>query len=300
MGPDNTLDLQYSKDGKLWTQYDFNAIPLNTGETLYMKGNNPNGVSNKLDFETGTGRVYSFGNLFEISGDSNSTTGKYECHGNIMSLLYGDDFEDKITIPNLGCFMSLFSMCDGLLTAPELPATNLTDNCYQSMFYNCSSLISAPALPATTLADECYSQMFYMCKSLVLAPELPATALASKCYQRMFYICDSLVNAPELPATTLADECYYWMFLGCKSLTSAPELPATILYPHCYEHMFEGCKNLNNITMLATDISASGCLSVWVYGVSTTGTFVKHPNMTTLPTGTSGIPEGWTVVDYAA
>ena len=28
-----------------------------------------------------------------------------------------------------------------------------------------------------------------------------------------------------------------------------------------------------------------------------TGTFVKHPNMTSLPTGSSGIPNGWTVQD---
>ena len=47
--------------------------------------------------------------------------------------------------------------------------------------------------------------------------------------------------------------------------------------------------------MLATNISASNCLSNWVNNVASTGTFVKHPDMTTLPTGTSGIPEGWTV-----
>ena len=32
-------------------------------------------------------------------------------------------------------------------------------------------------------------------------------------------------------------------------------------------------------------------------GVSRTGTFIKDRNMTTLPTGTSGIPAGWTVND---
>jgi hypothetical protein len=61
--------------------------------------------------------------------------------------------------------------------------------------------------------------------------------------------------------------------------------------------MFSGCSELNYIKMLATDISASGCLSNWVYNVSSTGTFVKNPAMTSLSTGTSGIPSGWTVVD---
>ena len=51
--------------------------------------------------------------------------------------------------------------------------------------------------------------------------------------------------------------------------------------------------------MLATDPSASDCSSNWVSGVASAGTFVKNPNMTTLPTGTNGIPEGWTVEDAA-
>jgi hypothetical protein len=49
--------------------------------------------------------------------------------------------------------------------------------------------------------------------------------------------------------------------------------------------------------MLATDISAINCLSNWVYGVASTGNFVKNPAMTSLPTGQSGIPSGWTVVN---
>ena len=47
--------------------------------------------------------------------------------------------------------------------------------------------------------------------------------------------------------------------------------------------------------MLATNISAMSCLSNWVNGVSSTGTFVKNAAMTSLPTGIDGIPGGWTV-----
>lgn len=50
--------------------------------------------------------------------------------------------------------------------------------------------------------------------------------------------------------------------------------------------------------MLATYMGKTDCLTDWVDGVASTGTFTKHPNMTTLPTGTRGIPEGWTVEDY--
>ena len=131
---------------------------------------------------------------------------------------------------------------------------------------------------------------------------LPATTLATACYQSMFSGCSNLVNAPALPATTLASNCYSNMFYNCTSLTTAPELPATTLASNCYRYMFERCRSLNYIKMLATDLSASYCLDEWVSGVASSGTFVKNPAMTTLPTATSsndyvGIPNGWTVVD---
>jgi hypothetical protein len=88
------------------------------------------------------------------------------------------------------------------------------------------------------------------------------------------------------------------MFYGCTSLTTAPELPATTLANGCYTQMFYGCSKLNYIKMLATDISASNCFESWVNGVSETGTFVKHKDMTTLSSGTSGIPNGWDIIDY--
>ena len=202
------------------------------------------------------------------------------------------------TTLNNNCCAYMFSGCTSLVNAPELPATTLASNCYNSMFNECTSLTSAPVLPATTLASNCYSNMFRSCTSLTTAPELPATTLLGNCYSEMFYGCTSLTTAPAvLPATTLAGSCYYRMFQDCKSLVNAPVLPATTLVSDCYSSMFERCEKLNYIKMLATDISASGSLSYWVIGVSSSGTFVKHSSMTSLTTGTSGIPSGWTVLD---
>jgi hypothetical protein len=262
---DTSVDLKHSKDGVTWTQYDFNPIPLAAGETLYLKGNNENGFSG-VNEETGEARVCTFGDIMHDGG----TSGKFECRGNIMSLLYGDDFEDKTTIPSAGCFMYTLALTP-ITTAPELPATTLAKYCYQHVFEGCTSLTTAPELHATTLAQLCYNYMFSGCSNMT--------------------------TVPELPATTLADACYENMFNGCTSLTKAPELPATTLAYGCYFRMFNGCNNLNHITMLATDISATDCLTNWVGGVSSIGTFVKHPDMTSLPTGASGIPYGWTVED---
>lgn len=99
-----------------------------------------------------------------------------------------------------------------------------------------------------------------------------------------------------LPATSLSDGCYEGMFFN-STIVTAPELPATTLASYCYETMYQNCSNLNYIKMLATDISAYKCLSDWVQEVAASGTFVKNPAMNSLPTGYSGIPSGWTVVN---
>lgn len=123
------------------------------------------------------------------------------------------------------------------------------------------------------------------------------SSMMTKCFQYMFYYCTLLRTVPKLPETTLAEGCYYSMFVGCKSLTTAPSLPATTLAENCYYNMFGGCTSLKKITCLATDISARNCTSNWVSNVPSTGTFVKAASMNNWTTGTSGIPENWTVVD---
>ena len=209
------------------------------------------------------------------------------------------------TVPELpattlatNCYYNMFKNCTSIITAPALPANTLANSCYRDMFYNCTSLTTAPELPATTLTYQCYNSMFYGCKSLTQAPVLPANSLVGDCYKYMFAGCTSLTTAPELPATTLAQDCYNSMFDSCTSLTTAPELPATILDSGCYSYMFYGCTKLKYIKCLATDISATNCTKNWVDGVAATGTFVKSLNMSGWTTGISGIPEGWTVLNY--
>ena len=262
----------------------------------------------------------------EILGPFQGNGKAINLRGNILSLIFKDDINldishykrtfyglfsyyngnnivsvEKNFLPATtlayGCYYDMFNGCINLTTAPELPATTLESYCYHSMFKDCTSLTTVPELPATTLATGCYHSMFYHCTNLTTAPKLPVTTLTSSCYESMFFDCTSLTTAPELPATTLADSCYDTMFQGCTKLTTAPELPATTLKRYCYNNMFRGCTSLNYIKMLATDISAIDCLYNWVNGVAKTGTFVKNPAMTSLPTGWSGIPSGWTVVD---
>jgi hypothetical protein len=296
--------LEYSTDTTTWNTFDTttNITLAKAGDEVYVRG---------ILRADNTGRKYT---QFEMSG-------KISASGNCNAIW---NYQDLNTPLKVYCGYRMFYDCTSLTTAPELPATELADMCYEQMFYNCTSLTTSPELPATTLAAQCYDGMFKGCSSLTVAPELPATVLRSSCYQSMFNGCTSLTVAPELPATTLAaacysnmfngcislatapklpattlaNRCYIGMFKGCSSLTVAPELPATILAPYCYQYMFQSCTSLSHIKCLATDISATYCTDNWVYGgVSSTGTFVKHPDMNDWTTGNSGIPSGWTVED---
>lgn len=196
------------------------------------------------------------------------------------------------------CYIGMFEGCSNLIYPPALPATKLAEACYNAMFKACKSLVITPKLPATELANECYAFMFCYCYGIETGPELPATELVDGCYAGMFYYCFNLVSAPALPATQLAYSCYQSMFTLCKSLKTAPELPAKILATRCYNAMFNGCKQLNSVTILATDINASNSLTDWLLDVSPIGVLTKHKDLTSLPSGSNGIPEGWEVKDY--
>lgn len=216
-------------------------------------------------------RVYFRGSQTNWSGtDVFSATGRFKLGGNITSLVVGDAFETQgagLTGVNL---KQLFQNEVGLTDASslELPMTNLTSTSFESMFAGCTALTAAPALPATTLSGSCYKYMFSGCSSLAIAPRLPAVTLAASCYIGMFKECTSLTTSPVLRAPTLVD--------------------------NCYQYMFSGCTNLNDLTMYATNISASNCLNNWVANVAHAGVFHRDPLMTTLPLNSvSGIPVGW-------
>lgn len=178
------------------------------------------------------------------------------CRGDIRTLVDYDNFRNVNTANARFCY--LFENCSNLVSAPELPATELATCCYFGMFYGCTKLVDAPVLPAKTLANYCYSNMFQLCP-LITAPELPATTLAASCYKDMFKGCTSLVNAPKLQATVLEDACYSGMFSYCASLVNAPELPATTLEWLCYEYMFWGCTNLVTAPSLPSTTLMSSC-----------------------------------------
>lgn len=277
-----TREIYYTKE-----DWDIDGEHYWVGPASYLNWNVNAG--DKLFFK-GFNEEYGFCCTWHFGG-----TAMFNVHGNIMSLIYGDNFVGQKSFTEREAFNGLFRE-SGVVDASNLvlPAENLTIGCYSEMFLWCTSLTNAPELPSTNLSDYCYSQMFDGCASLTTAPVLPATIMKSYCYAGMFRSCTSLVAAPELPATTLASHCYREMFNGCTFAT-APVLSASTLADSCYREMFRNCSSLNNITCLATDISASNCTYKWLNNVSANGTFTKASSMSNWTTGVDGIPNNWTI-----
>lgn len=168
--------IQYSINGGNWTSKKAESgtsISVSTGDTVRFKGTNT-----KYGMPDGFSAYYNY-----FSGSAN-----FNVEGNIMSLIYGDNFANQLTLTEDYTFYGLFANSK-ILSASNLvlPATTLTKGCYMNMFKN-SSLTSAPNLPATTMVEDCYNGMFReLGYNFTTAPVLNALALTGGCYDIMFY-----------------------------------------------------------------------------------------------------------------
>ena len=189
------------------------TIIVYEGDKVRIKGNNNTYCATGTTTGATTRSYYN-----SFSGD---TSARYNVYGNIMSLIYGENF----------------------IGNNEFPDTNGWS--FKSLFEGCKNVVSA--------------------KNLILPP----TTLYMSSFRALFSNATNLVEGPELLAPTLAPACYSYIFGTTK-----------ITYVKC----------------LATDISSSGCLYKWLTSVPSSGTLVKKAGVT-YPSGESGIPSGWTVID---
>lgn len=261
----NLYQPEYSKDnGTTWNEYkEGTCIELNEDESVCFRGKN---------VQTGTWKHFEMTGVIYASGSVTSLT---DGVGNNPNIEFGGSFyksmfegcNSLVTAPELPatrltneyCYSGMFKNCENIKTAPKLPATQLVKGCYSSMFNGCISLVEAPELPATDVKEECYAFMFNGCTKLTQAPQLPAENMAVKCYTYMFSSCTSLKESPLLPASSLADRCYYSMFSACQNLVKAPDLPATDLKEECYAYMFSACKNLVQAPCISAENLKKSC-----------------------------------------
>lgn len=176
VGEPHEISLVYSLDGENWIDYIIGqeiSLPA-VDDKVYFRAKTKNANFSKDDLNY---YKFEFPEFYGVG-----------CSGNIQYLL--DDTGEQDYVPEY-CFYRLFYIGNGLVQAPELPATIMASNCYDSMFFSAYGSYQAPELPAMTLAPYCYQMMFAL-SSIETPPKLPATILTEGCYLQMFDACHGI------------------------------------------------------------------------------------------------------------
>ena len=279
---------------EVWTKggyIDYSTLPLTieflSSGTIYWKSKGSGGEKtisysindgswNSITADTtGVGISVSSGdkiifkgyNLYYNNGDTSSSAYKnnysffdipydVECnvYGNIMSLIFGDDFVGRgLSIDNIGAFVQIFK------------PSNTTDG---SGIVDASNLI----LPEGN-AIGCFRAMFAGCKKMTAAPRIIiiTTAGTHKCYY-MSENCKSLTTAPELPASRASACDYQYMFTGCTSLTSCTCLLDSPSFGSSSGTCYRMFRNITTSGTLTASSRASGRWTQGTNGVPTTWT----------------------------
>lgn len=164
--------IQYKKNDGEWT-----SITSNTGNTKpYV-----NVVAgDKVEFK-GTNIKYHTGAYNRFAGSAT-----FKAYGNILSLIYGDNFLGETELPTSATssynFDSLFWKNTGITDASNIiMPQNTRNSCYNRMFEDCSNLEKAPTLPASQLEPYAYKYMFTNCGKLSHVKCLAITISAKDC-----------------------------------------------------------------------------------------------------------------------
>lgn len=127
-------DIYYSSDGTIWTLWqhnepsdykaEYNTITLQPGEKIYLKATGLGAASQSLT------KYFQF-----IITEDYSIEGS----GNILSLIYGDNFENQTNIP-ARAFFRTFEYCKGLTKTPDIIARTVDAKAFYNCFRGCSNL----------------------------------------------------------------------------------------------------------------------------------------------------------------
>lgn len=185
--------IDYSLNNGAWTTITSAATPPTIAVSAYdvvrFRGTNVSYATSKSAYSGfGQGEAGTSG-----AATYDADAAEVDIEGNIMSLVYGDNFVGQTTF-NGGTynFCSMFKKLK-VYSAENLilPALTLTQYCYRAMFSWATYLIAPPALPATTLAQGVYWYLFEQCP-FTTAPDLLAETLVRECYGSMFTSCSNL------------------------------------------------------------------------------------------------------------
>lgn len=179
-----------------------------------------------------------------------------EVSGNIMSMIYGDDFllydskdkfklsgkwrnhvskADNLSMPRI---ITQKDCCEGMFgnnpmtSIPKLPAKTVPEGCYQWIFEGCQNLtdLSSYKLDAKYVTDNSLVGMFNNCSNLTLPPQF--NTLTFSCSNGaapipyLFHDCTNLQRIPNINLVYVGerdDVQFDYVYAGCSSLTDEHE-----------------------------------------------------------------------------
>lgn len=293
------INLQYSFNNGEWVTIDFDnweGIVVKKGDTISLRGDNT--YFCMYDYDMGE---------YVNALDWNQHDGKctWRVKGNIVSLLYSDDYKDRKNISS-NSFTSLFANYgeehgDKQKTACIIDAQDLIINAvadaaysglfkdnpikyapkelklfalsynsvYEKMFYGCDELIEAPKFIGEYVGTDSCKLMFYGCSSLEKISDINITEVADYGCAEMFEKCTSLKHASNISIKKVGQLGCSYMFSGCSSLLDAPKLADNVA-TRCYSGMFEYCTSLTESPKLPVKniLQATSCYERMFYECS--------------------------------
>jgi hypothetical protein len=171
----------------------------------------------------------------------------FKVYGNVMSLLYGDNFTTNSEFSS-GSTFNLTGLFYGTTTIIDasnliLPATICVRSCYNGMFRDATNLSHGPKeLPGLYGFQDSYSSMFEGCINLEEGPDINLISVSSSCCcQRMFCMNrNSKITTPKMTKSPVI-----------KNLTFESGSSAV------FRDFFKGNGNLVKVTCLITSPTTS-------------------------------------------
>ena len=283
VGSAPSVTVQYSLNNGAWTNLSNSTINVSAGDTIRWRGTNTRYSSDRDKYNHFSGTA-----LFNIKG-------------NIVSLIYGDDFEGKESYTLQDYALNCIFLGSKCVDAYDLYIyTNTGMRSLRHTFATCTSLIRPPkAISGQDMGTFGLGAMFNGCTSVQFLPDFSNFIPNTSSLQECFRDCKAVKEAPAFYSGATPVSAYQNAFLGCSGLESAV-LPSETLSNRSYYRMFSGCTSLKYIELNAltgnTGSTSDSSFYQWVGGVPTGGTIVKRCELN-LPSGSNGIPNGWTVVD---
>lgn len=292
----NLTDVSYRKNGGEWT------TTANSSSEIVIT---VSVVANDVIEWKGSGIGLCGGGVYTASSRFGGTV-QFNVYGNVMSMLWDDDFIGQTQFPNTSrerVMQGLFyqsSVVDA--SGLVLPATHLSNShTYMGMFSGCTSLVYPPAeLPepdSTVVLNLTYISMFENCSSMLRCPDMKWEGVLGECkngtFYKMFYNCTALtdnipnkIEVQNYTANATGYQIFRQMFHMCTHITTIPSLiihnnnsTITGVNDGPFYYAFCGCTSLVDLSnkTLAIENSTNTAGYEFYYTLSTCTNIEKSP-----------------------